>query len=150
VDKLTIIQSGQQRKDWRLCLSSAEDDVSDEVVVRIQGILTKNNLVPRNAQTRHAEICGMGTRTFEESLNQIPAVVDIFEQHLAGAELGSIAEADSAGGRLFVASNRLFTIRSDAPTEQDNRFQSGVDPLNILQKLKSNQLIHAPENIVRF
>ncbi|KAJ6522935.1 hypothetical protein DFH09DRAFT_1330302 [Mycena vulgaris] len=158
VDKLKIAETGQQRKSWRLCIGNEDDGVSDEIVVRIQGILTKNNLVPKNAQTcgrgkamflsQQAEICGMGTTIFNESMLKIAAVTDYFDQHLSGAELGSIAEVDSSDGRLFSACNRFFTSKSDAPSEQDTEFQNGVDPLNVLRKLKANDLIHAPDNIV--
>ncbi|KAJ6520780.1 hypothetical protein DFH09DRAFT_1426698 [Mycena vulgaris] len=160
VEELKIAETGQQRRSWRLCLGDEYDGVSDEIVVRIQGILTKNNLVPKNAQTcgarkvmflsQRAEICGMGTATFNEAMSKIASVTEYFEQHLAGAELSSITETESTEGRLFVASNRLFTNKTDAPTEQDTEFQNGVDPLNVLQKLKNNDLIHAPDNIVKY
>jgi hypothetical protein len=38
------------RKNWRLCLKEEDEEVSDEVIIRIQGILLKNNLVPKNVR----------------------------------------------------------------------------------------------------
>ncbi|KAJ7114755.1 hypothetical protein C8R44DRAFT_629792 [Mycena epipterygia] len=56
----------------------------------------------------------------------------------------------SADGVVFSASNRLFTRRSEAPTEQDNSFEPGVDPVQRFAKLKGTELIHAPENMVKY
>ncbi|KAJ7856461.1 hypothetical protein B0H14DRAFT_2578803 [Mycena olivaceomarginata] len=42
LDNVSVSVQGQQIKNWRLCMSTREDDVLDEVVFRIQGIVTKN------------------------------------------------------------------------------------------------------------
>lgn len=55
-----------------------------------------------------------------------------------------------AYGKAFSASNRIFTLKSDAPTEQDNQFHIGVDPMRYLSRLKGGLLIHAPDNIVSY
>lgn len=51
VDELAVTDTGDVRQNWRLSIVSDDTDVKDEVVVRIQGILTKNNLVLRNVQS---------------------------------------------------------------------------------------------------
>ncbi|KAJ7710926.1 hypothetical protein B0H17DRAFT_1190594 [Mycena rosella] len=159
-DGLLVTEMGDHYKNWCLCMPEDQNGVSDEMVARIQGIMSQNNLVPRNTHTcgarkamflsQQVEICGLGTPTFNEAAGKISSVVDRFEQYLAGAELGSIPDTGSNAAKIFQASNRLFTARSDAPTEQDNSFERGVDPLKVLHKLKGNELIHAPENIVRY
>lgn len=73
-----------------------------------------------------------------------------FRQHLAGVEVVPIPEATSSAGPIFAASNRVFTLKSDAPTEQDTGFHPGLDPMNKLSRLKNDELIHSPENIVKF
>ncbi|KAJ7749117.1 hypothetical protein B0H16DRAFT_1319409 [Mycena metata] len=148
------------RKNWRLCIQDIDDDISDKVIVRVQGVLTKNNLVPKNARScpaskahflaQSAEICGLRTGTFDASMANLSAVDQRFSEFLAGTDiLGSSNESRRPGG-VFQASNRVFTLRSDVPTEQDNAFQDGVDPMGAMARLKTGDLIHAPENIVKY
>ncbi|KAJ7615628.1 hypothetical protein DFH06DRAFT_1343596 [Mycena polygramma] len=160
VDEMRTEEMSEGRKNWRLCVKERDDEVSDEVVVRIQGILIKNNLVPKNVRscpshrapflTQSAEITGLNTETFVASLGMLPSVQGIFGDHLAGVEIINTTVNHSAMGDSLCASNRIFTYRQDLPTEQDNRFQDGVDPLGHLAKLKTDELIHAPENIVKY
>jgi hypothetical protein len=151
------------------------EDVRDEVVIRVQGVLAKNNLVPKNLIRRvviqnielkftsfscspmrakflnqQAEITGLESTTFKESVAKLDSVNDLFAQHLAGIELSSTTERVSMGEKTIVASNRIFTAKTDVPTEQDTEFHNGLDPLQLLAKLKSTDLIHAPGNIVKY
>ncbi|KAJ7758270.1 hypothetical protein B0H16DRAFT_1720878 [Mycena metata] len=41
-------------------------------------------------------------------------------------------------------------MKVDCPTEQNSEFQPGMDPLGALERLRTEELIHAPENIVRY
>ncbi|KAJ6536053.1 hypothetical protein B0H19DRAFT_963133, partial [Mycena capillaripes] len=145
---------------WRLCRKDTEDDVQDEIVVRVQGILTKNNLVPKNVHScspakaqflsQHAELCGFRSTTFQESMAKLTTVHEIFQQHLVGINITPLVEHADERSDTLGANNRIFTLRSDAPTEQDNSFQVGVDPMRLLSRFKAGGLIHAPENIVKY
>lgn len=73
-----------------------------------------------------------------------------FAQHLSIAQFTPHVEAQGAVGTLFAASNRLFTSKRDAPTEQDNEFEYGLDPVGIIGRRKTEDLIHAPANIVKY
>ncbi|KAJ7169023.1 hypothetical protein C8R46DRAFT_1034145 [Mycena filopes] len=53
-------------------------------------------------------------------------------------------------GTIFSANNRLFTLKVDAPTEQGTEFQPGVDPVGILERLKTRDMFHGPDNIVKY
>ncbi|KAJ7153851.1 hypothetical protein C8R46DRAFT_1218224 [Mycena filopes] len=148
------------RRNWRFCVTEEDDDEPDELVVRLQGILTKNNLVPKNVQacapgkaqflSQHLEVTGAGTATFREAMSKVQVVFDRFANQLAGMELAPIADGQGDGSDTFVASNRIFSLKSDLPTEQDNCFEDGVDSAGFLQRLKRNEYIHAPENIVKY
>ncbi|KAJ6449306.1 hypothetical protein C8R47DRAFT_1084762 [Mycena vitilis] len=161
LDEITVKETIQGRRSWRLCLKfPEEDDVLDEVVMRVQGVITKNNLVPKNVQactpakaqflSQQVEICGLDTAIFEEAMAKIIALHDLFGEYLTGVEVKPIADGPFSTNNAFGASNRVFSLKSDIPTEQDNRFQDGVDPLGRLEKLKSPDLIHAPDNIVQY
>lgn len=73
-----------------------------------------------------------------------------FAQHLSTADFIPRLEAEGQGGTEFGASNRLFTTRKEAPTEQDNPFSYGLDPFGHIARRKTSELIHAPANIVRY
>ncbi|KAJ7131530.1 hypothetical protein C8R43DRAFT_1133754 [Mycena crocata] len=157
---LTIVETGHIRKTWRLCTTEDEHGVSDEVVFRIQGIITKNNLIPRNVMacppkkivyiSQQADICGLGSTEFLNAIAKLEEVNEKFEEHFSGQNFVRLASAPSAVGPSFTASNRLFTAKNDAPTEQDNNFLFGVDPIGSLTKMKGTEFIHAPENMVRY
>ncbi|KAJ7672315.1 hypothetical protein DFH06DRAFT_1124221 [Mycena polygramma] len=159
-NRITISEAHQGRQTWRICARESEDEVKDEIVFRLQGVLKKNNLVPKNLAScprakapflsQQAEICGLGSETFNESLAKIAVIHDLFSQQLAGVEMTPMGERGGGAADVVSASNRIFTLRADVPTEQDNDFQRGVDPVKLLAKMKTGELIHAPENIVTY
>ncbi|KAJ7229637.1 hypothetical protein C8J57DRAFT_1534392 [Mycena rebaudengoi] len=160
VEMLQVAEAGAQKKNWRLCVAEIEPGVLDEVVLRIQGVLTKNNLVPKNVNSipqrkrqflgQHTEICGVNTGTFDACIRNMANINEKFEQHLCSITAASTAETTGLFGKLFSASNCLFTLRSEAPTGQDTDFQLGVDPLGLLNQLKTADMIHSPENMVKY
>ncbi|KAJ7182683.1 hypothetical protein C8R43DRAFT_940794 [Mycena crocata] len=160
-DNVTVTEMSEGRTNWRICAKDTLEDVSDEIVLRVQGILTKNQLVPRGILScpqqrainlsQFAEICGDRTPTFDDAMLNITTIYECFHQQLAGVEIVNAGDKEKNGQSLFNASNRLFTFQSDSPTEQNNEFQRGVDPFRQLEKFKtSGELIHAPENIVKY
>ena len=90
------------------------------------------------------------TATFSECLANISSIQERFDKHLPGAQIINDTIVCSVFGKTIQASNQLFTAPEDAPTEQDNHFQTGVDPLGHLAVLKRRDLIHAPDNIVKY
>ncbi|KAJ7705911.1 hypothetical protein B0H16DRAFT_1482042 [Mycena metata] len=132
-DDLRVTELIEGRKNWRLCVQDLDDDISDEVVVRVQGVLMKNNLVPKNARSKaqflaqSAEICGLRTKTFDASMSALSSVDQRFSEFLAGTDIIGSSDDTGRSGGGFLASNRVFSFRSDAPTEQDNMFEDGVD-----------------------
>ncbi|KAJ7187200.1 hypothetical protein C8R46DRAFT_1207165 [Mycena filopes] len=158
----TVVQeTNAGRRNWRLCSPSEDDqEVSDELVVRIQGIVLRNNLVPKNVQacsptkaqflSQHIEICGAGTASFDKAVHNLVSVHSRFVQQLAGLEVNPMADGGGRTQDFFAASNRIFTLKSDVPAEQDNTFQDGVDSAGFLCRLKREDYIHAPENVVLY
>ncbi|KAJ7768498.1 hypothetical protein B0H16DRAFT_1716488 [Mycena metata] len=160
VNEATVVECGANRRAWRICVVNPVDGVADEVVFAVQGVVSKANLVPTNVQrmdhrkalrlTQQVEVTGLETGIFEEAMNQMEAAQDIFVQHFSGVSVTKLCAQTIRGGRTLGASNRLFTLRSDCPTEQGSEFQPGMDPLGSLEKLTSEELFHGPKNIVRF
>ncbi|KAJ7115113.1 hypothetical protein C8R43DRAFT_1138248 [Mycena crocata] len=160
IDSIVVVETGHSRKTWRLCSREDEHGISDEIVFRVQGVITKNNLIPKNVIscpqkkvlfiTQQADICGLDSAVFKTAMAKLEEINDRFEEHFCGQTVVKLTRPFSSVGPTFTASNRLFTSKNDAPTEQDNPFLFGVDPLGALAKAKGNDLIHAPENMVRY
>lgn len=64
--------------------------------------------------------------------------------------MANLVTREGIDGAYFTANNRLFSRRCDVPNEQDNEFQDGVDSIGKLARLKGTELIHAPDNIVKY
>ncbi|KAJ7828111.1 hypothetical protein B0H14DRAFT_3466490 [Mycena olivaceomarginata] len=95
-------------------------------------------------ETRRVALGGRYPSSKLEEVNQR------FTDHFSGVKVVGIAQPAVSLGPALCASNRLFTLKKDAPTEQDNMFAEGLDPVGVLERLKSTELIHAPENMVKY
>ncbi|KAF7326541.1 hypothetical protein MVEN_02607200 [Mycena venus] len=100
--------------------------------------------------SQHIEISGLRTETFEDCMRKLTYVREKFGQQVAGVPMANLIVREGSNGSCFSATNHIFSRRSDVPTEQDNEFQDGVDSIGRLAKLKGTELIHAPENIVKY
>ncbi|KAJ6513679.1 hypothetical protein C8R47DRAFT_1206986 [Mycena vitilis] len=159
-DDMDIIETGN-KKNWRLCVREEEEgQISDEIIFRVQGIMLKNNLTPKNTVScparkvpfisQHLEICGLDSATFREAIAKTDEVNQRFHEHFSSVTVTDLARPTSSLGPVLAASNRLFTIKTDAPTEQDTEFVAGLDPTGALERLKHRELIHAPDNMVQY
>ncbi|KAJ6457540.1 hypothetical protein C8R47DRAFT_1227354 [Mycena vitilis] len=154
-----VVETGN-KKSWRLGVREGGEDVTDEVIVRIQGVLVKNNLIPKNTAMcpprkiayicQHLEICGLTSNTFRDAIAKTEEVNQRFSEHLSSVTVLDLARPSTSLGPGLTASNRLFTLKTEAPTEQDNDFVEGVDPTGALDRLKTREMIHASENMVRY
>jgi hypothetical protein len=71
-------------------------------------------------------------------------------QHFCGLSVVKWTSQTGRFGQTLCASTRFFTLKADAPTEQDTNFQPGVDPLGELEKVKSGDVFHGKENVVHY
>ncbi|KAJ7673343.1 hypothetical protein DFH06DRAFT_1319543 [Mycena polygramma] len=160
MDDLIVRENGYTSKSWVLCAPDIEDGTADEVVFRLQGVLTRNDLVPKNIQnctdqkfkslTQYIQICGIQAPAFTAAMARLTTIHQKFAQHLSSASFTPLIEVEGPTGLQFAASNRLFTSKLEAPTEQDNEFEYGLDPVGTLAKRKPEDLIHAPANMVKY
>ncbi|KAJ7822233.1 hypothetical protein B0H13DRAFT_2376771 [Mycena leptocephala] len=157
---LLVKPSGYDDNQWILCSDSEEDGAVEEAMFRVQGILTENKLVPRDLPppgsrqirylAQHAELCGLETETFAIAKAKIAEIKQRFAEHLCNAVFQIASEKVGPFGSTVTATNRFFTCKRDAPTEQDGEFEDGVDPMGVLSRLKTEDLIHAAENRVKY
>ncbi|KAJ7441880.1 hypothetical protein FB451DRAFT_1057947 [Mycena latifolia] len=97
---------------------------------------------------QHAEVAGLNTPVFEQGIARIDSTHERIFQHFIGLTVIKLGSASGKFGSTLGTSNRIFTLKSDPPTEQGTEFQYGVDPLGELEKLKSDQLIHSQDNVL--
>ncbi|KAJ7683323.1 hypothetical protein B0H17DRAFT_1205192 [Mycena rosella] len=160
LDNIGGVPMGNQVKQWRLCTAQDKDGITDKVVFCLQGVIVKNELVPKNVYkygankalylTQYVEITGIQTEIFAACVSNVLSIHEQFGQHLARVQMVDFFMKYIGDAPIFLASNRFLTLWSEAPNEQDNEFEPGVDTIGWLAKLKGNDLIHAPENIVKY
>ncbi|KAJ6486004.1 hypothetical protein C8R45DRAFT_931026 [Mycena sanguinolenta] len=139
VDDFKVTESSNGQKNWRLCIrENEEDDVWTECIFQLQAL------------TQAADVIGLDSNTFEDTLLKVPAIAKWFEEHLLDATLINNVVSTRPIGNVFGVGNRLFTSRQNAPTEQDNPFHPGLDLLGFLASMKGESYIHSPENMVHY
>ncbi|KAJ7024536.1 hypothetical protein C8F04DRAFT_1270230 [Mycena alexandri] len=157
----SVVESGAARKNWKLCIQEEDEEVATEIVFTLQGVLSKANLVPKQIRdcrpnniiklSQYAELSGLGTKLFEDGMANTSIIHDNFAQHFGGGTpVFPWIPATGPTGTIFSANNRLFTLKIDSPTEQSTEFEPGVDPVGMLERLKTRDLFHGPENIVKY
>jgi hypothetical protein len=99
---------------------------------------------------QYIEICGLEADTFRDAMTKTEEINQRFAEHFSTTNVVDLVRPQTSFGLAFSSSNRFFTLKTDAPTEQDNTFSDGVDPVGVLEKMKTRDLIHAPENIVKY
>lgn len=92
----------------------------------------------------------MGTNLFEECILSAAVVHERFAQYFCGTPVTKWEKDIGPIGSIFSANNRIFTLKTDAPTEQGRDFEPGVDPIGTLERLKSADMFHGPDNVVKY
>ncbi|KAJ7664485.1 hypothetical protein DFH06DRAFT_1324036 [Mycena polygramma] len=159
MEGLTVQEEGPFQKAWLLCSPADDDGTIDEVIFRMQGIVTRNDLVPKNVQTiperkfkhlsQYMQICGLHTETFEAAISNVQEIHQRFSEHLCGIPINPHVDTQGPTGTVFSVSKRLFTFKANDPTEQDTEFSVGLDPMGYIARRKTSDIMHAPYNMVK-
>jgi hypothetical protein len=83
-------------------------------------------------------------------MTKLEAAQERLCQHFCGLSVIKCTAQPGRFGQTLCASTRLFTLKSDAPTEQDTTFQPGVDPVGELERIKSADVFHGRDNVVHY
>jgi hypothetical protein len=156
-----------------------DDQVAEEAVFSIQGVLSGKNLPPvtekikwvkatlrrdnsQNNQTRSPSqarylrqgvaLVGYGTTTFNNAIISAQEIYGLFDRNLPEGSLEpwALGTASMAQGTTFEASNRYFTSKRDAPDMEPVPISPLIDPRGILEGLKKEELLHGEENQVYY
>ncbi|KAJ7168106.1 hypothetical protein C8R43DRAFT_945363 [Mycena crocata] len=156
---LLVQVTGQKRKIWRLGPANEEGVVEDELVFRFQGILTKVMLTPGDTTrmeprrlgnlTQQITLGGVGSTHFEAGTEGLHNLQSVFESFFHKTAESTWTSPQSEAFEVS-ASNKFFTSKADDPAAEHVPFGYGVDPLDVLQELVGDKLVHSVDNAVRY
>ncbi|KAF8802342.1 hypothetical protein BYT27DRAFT_7112844, partial [Phlegmacium glaucopus] len=154
----------------RLIQIDMNNQVAEEAVFTIQGVLSAKNLPPiellmrGNSQTVEPRtssqarylcqgigLVGYGTTTFEKAISSTQEIYGIFDRNVQDASLESWALTTSTvQGSIFEASNRYLTLKRDTPDMQPVSISPLVDPHSILKRLTKEGFWYEEENNMHY
>ncbi|KAJ7710827.1 hypothetical protein B0H17DRAFT_914525, partial [Mycena rosella] len=145
---------------WRVGPISKGGQVEDELVFRIQGILSKVNLVPVNIHqlpvnkainaSQQITLTGAGCKMFDIGINRLEELSALYSRYFSGEIMTKWTPSTDGTAVVLSASNRYFTHMEDEPDAVAIAFGDGVDPLGHLQKFIGTQLVHTEANVVKY
>ncbi|KAJ7197903.1 hypothetical protein C8J57DRAFT_1737544 [Mycena rebaudengoi] len=155
-DTVAVHQTGETRKEWRLCGCEEGGTEPVEMTARVQGILVTSDL---RYNHRHSEfnriylsqrvsISGYGTEDFADSMGKKEELYGLFERYFPEGTMRNTNIAAPLKHDIFAAATRLFTPKADAPNGRDIPFPPQMDPIGVLEQLKGSDLMHVKENQV--
>lgn len=97
-------------------------------------------------------LTGLGTETFENSLDAIAKILTVLGRQFPEGKLiaWQPPACSMSAGHNLVLTNRYFTKQSEAANMTSTLFPSNVDPKQILSRMTGSQLIHTEENQVKY
>ncbi|KAJ7429590.1 hypothetical protein B0H11DRAFT_2265213 [Mycena galericulata] len=163
VDNIFVQQTGTNRKIWRLGPQNNKGSVDTKMVIRIQGILAKVELIPGNVSkfdtkraanlSQRVQLVGAGSPLFETAIINTKVITDVFARFFRGKRINDWNVGEELTDTYLNASNRFFTSAIDEPDATAVPFGDGVDPLGVFEKLQrasSGQLVHTSDNVVHY
>ncbi|KAK7018848.1 hypothetical protein R3P38DRAFT_3199965 [Favolaschia claudopus] len=126
---------------------------------RVQGILSKINLVPGeishlNAKkaaslTQRIELVGLGSTAFEDMIMNTKLVTDCFRRSL-GSQTPPEWNIGEGHGDLRLNCSSLYLTKAVEGINEEVPFGAGVDPFRKFAKYKLHGYIHTSDNVVRY
>ena len=95
-------------------------------------------------------ITGLGTPTFERSVNAAKVIYEMFQRQYPQGKLESWNPGTHRGCTTLEMSNRYFTPKRDAPDMEHIPFDKLVDPFGVLETMIESGYTHGEENKVRY
>ncbi|KAJ7482851.1 hypothetical protein B0H11DRAFT_2232228 [Mycena galericulata] len=144
-------------------IDNERGEVDMEMVIRVQGILAKVELVPGNVSkfnmkraanlSRRVQLIGARSPLFETAVSNTKVVQDVFVRFFRGKRVNEWSISEDLTETYLNASNRFFTTVTDNPKASMVLFGDGVDPLGVFTKLQhasGGQLVHTDDNVVHY
>ncbi|KAJ7224008.1 hypothetical protein C8J57DRAFT_1482106 [Mycena rebaudengoi] len=173
-DTVAVHQTGETRKEWRLCGCEEGGTEPVEMTARVQGILVTSDLVPSSRRhskasdnfqnpfnhLKHSEfnriylsqrvsISGYGTEDFADSMGKKEELYGLFERYFPEGTMRNTNIAAPLKHDIFACQLRDCSPPKQTPlTVEDIPFPPQMDPIGVLEQLKGSDLMHVKENQV--
>ncbi|KAK7037326.1 hypothetical protein VNI00_011317 [Paramarasmius palmivorus] len=154
----SVIDSGCG-STWRLTPTSQQEESQEEIVFTIHGIILHCELPPilrpfgRSASPRHIKqrllLAGFNTDTFTTALIGLDRIDDLLRLNIR-EDVPHKLNTQASGQQAIEISNRYFTSKRMAITEEQIEIPTYVDPKGILESIKGENLVHTTENQVEY
>ena len=95
-------------------------------------------------------ITGGGLQLFATAIACLDTIRSIFNQELNSGILDNHTSPTFQDHLSMDASNRYFTLKQNILNDDHLQFLKVVDPRNILESLKGQDLVYGPENVVEY
>ncbi|KIM90321.1 hypothetical protein PILCRDRAFT_31490, partial [Piloderma croceum F 1598] len=147
---------------WRLIYEGNGPANPEEVVMRVQGIISLKDLPPLTNKPRlvpsqtsihlrqAVTLTGLGTEKFEQSVDAFIQIHTMFSRIFKDGILDPWLLSAFGDHNAVDISNRYFTSRHQNPTAVQLSFHELVDPDRILVNMAVGDLVHSEENDVQF
>jgi hypothetical protein len=100
---------------------------------------------------QRVSLTGLGTSDFDESIQGIMDVHTTFARCVPLNKLAPCGIVDDFDGYGTIElSNRYFTLKKDAATQEQVPFSTDIDPFRFLAIAAGHQYVHTEENVVRY
>ncbi|KAF8238543.1 hypothetical protein L208DRAFT_1387541, partial [Tricholoma matsutake] len=137
----------------RLVQIGKADNVAEEAVFTIQGILSEKDLPLVTKKVRRklrqgVTLVGHGTPTFEDALDAAQEIYGFFDRNVQEGSLESWALASTSKEQCkgIKASNRYLTSKQDTPEMVSLPIPLSIDPHRILESLAKPNFVYGEDN----
>ncbi|KAJ7163727.1 hypothetical protein C8R46DRAFT_1036741 [Mycena filopes] len=155
LDVVRVIESDTKTKTWILVVDDQANGDAMELVVRVQGIVTKLDLTHSKATqikaiklSQYVQLAGPGLADFATAVQGVESVKALFSRY-AGTSNTAPPEKNAATATIG-ASCRYFTASVDNPGAEIIPFAPSTDPLGLLAELQTDELFHTADNRVSY
>ncbi|KAJ6585946.1 hypothetical protein B0H19DRAFT_1060124 [Mycena capillaripes] len=161
VERLMLQQTGAEKKQWRLVTVSNDGKPDCEVVFRMQGILSRVDVVAGTNMAKcniskaahlsqRIQLVGMGSALFESGANNTNIIHSVFSRFLRGRRVKPWRIGEDAAAAQLNSSTNYFSRISDEPGAVVVEFAKGVDPFDVFKKFQGSGLVHTVDNVVKY
>ncbi|KIM84094.1 hypothetical protein PILCRDRAFT_68465, partial [Piloderma croceum F 1598] len=147
---------------WRLIYEGNGLANPEEIMMRVQGIISLKDLPPLTNKPRSVQLwtnihlrqavslTGLGTEKFEQSIDAIIHIHTIFSRTFKDGLLDPWLLSAFKDHNAIDISNRYFTSHRQSPNTVQLPFHKLVDPDRILEGMVDRDIVHSEENDVQY
>ncbi|KAK0501951.1 hypothetical protein EDD18DRAFT_1024290, partial [Armillaria luteobubalina] len=145
-------------QEWRLFLTEHDEQVECEF--KLHGVVCLSDLPPFKKKVKHNQIpylhqsvaiTGLGNKHFNTSIEAVAQIVAYFTREVGQHKLNKVKFVSMYQTFPVIhLSSHYFSRRDQVMPADEVDFDSDVDPMWILEKMKGQKYCHTTENMVYY